>query len=98
MSTDTPRTDEAVIDNGDLFDEGYGPSPYAYADFARQLERELAAEQEKVKRLERDKRECLAAIEYAITMEESAAIFLGDWTHGDVTDWDSWPQFYGEAK
>lgn len=96
--TDTPMTDAAKISNlGKMFERKENAS-YVSVDFACQLERELADEREKVKRLERDKRECLAAIEYAITMEESADIFLNDWTHGDVTDWDSWPQFYGEAK
>lgn len=37
----TPRTDEALIDNADLSDQGYGKSNYVYSDFARQLEREL---------------------------------------------------------
>ncbi len=37
----TPRTDAAVIPNADLSDQGHGDSPYVYADFARELERDI---------------------------------------------------------
>jgi len=37
----TPRTEEALIDNSDLHDQGWGKSEMVHADFARQLEREL---------------------------------------------------------
>ncbi len=37
---DIPRTDEAIVDWGDISDCGWGRSPYVYANFARQLERE----------------------------------------------------------
>lgn len=40
--SDTPRTEEALIDNSYLCDEGFGKSEYVHADFARSLERELA--------------------------------------------------------
>jgi hypothetical protein len=33
----TPRTEEALIDNGALCDWGHGKSDMVYADFARQL-------------------------------------------------------------
>ena len=39
----TPRTEEALIDNSDLHDQGWGKSEMVHADFARQLERELTA-------------------------------------------------------
>lgn len=42
-SSQTPRTDAALIDNADLHDQGYGKSNMVYADFARQLELELTA-------------------------------------------------------
>jgi hypothetical protein len=38
--SDTPRTEEALIDNADLCDEGHGKSNMVKADFARQLEKE----------------------------------------------------------
>ena len=40
--SDTPRTDDALIHNADLYDQGHGWSNMVEADFARQLERELA--------------------------------------------------------
>jgi hypothetical protein len=40
-TNDTPRTEEARIDNADLSDWGTGKSEYVPADFARTLEREL---------------------------------------------------------
>ena len=41
MTTPTPRTEAARIDNADLSDWGTGKSDYVHADFARQLEQEL---------------------------------------------------------
>lgn len=46
---ETPRTDENEIDESYFHDEGYGPSGYIQADFARQLERELALAVEALK-------------------------------------------------
>ncbi len=43
---DTPRTEAARIHNADLSDQGSGLSEMVHADFARGLERELAAERE----------------------------------------------------
>lgn len=41
MSTDTPKTEAALIDNADLYDTGHGKSEMVPADFARKLEREI---------------------------------------------------------
>lgn len=50
--TDTPRTENARIDNADLTDWGTGKSEFVHADFARELERELNAAMEDKKRLD----------------------------------------------
>jgi hypothetical protein len=50
----TPRTEAARIDNADLHDVGYGLSEMVAADFARQLERELAALRQRLEAAELD--------------------------------------------
>ena len=51
MSTDTPRTDSRYVRGFDALRITNDEEQWVRADFARQLERELAAEQEKCKRL-----------------------------------------------
>ncbi len=47
--SNTPRTEEALIDNADLSDEGWGKSEMVHADFARKLETENARLREALK-------------------------------------------------
>ncbi len=54
MNTDTPRTDELEV----MHDLATGKLEFVSAEFTRQLERELAAEKEKVREL----REALKSI------------------------------------
>lgn len=53
VAQDTPRTEEALIDNALLYEWGTGKSDYVPAEFARTLERELQAALARVKELER---------------------------------------------
>ena len=39
--SDTPRTDEAELDEADFTDWGTGPSGFVPVEFARELEREV---------------------------------------------------------
>lgn len=59
--TNTPRTDEAELDNADFTDWGAGPSGYCRTDFARTLERELSAAQKRVQELKAIVRKYLAS-------------------------------------
>ena len=50
--SDTPRTDEAELDDAHFSDWGCGPSGYVHADFARQLERENAQLREALEKIQ----------------------------------------------
>jgi hypothetical protein len=52
MVSDTPRTDAHNWHDGD-----YNDPLHAFADFAKQLERELNAANERIKRLEEERRQ-----------------------------------------
>ena len=64
MSTDTPRTDSRYVRGFDALRITNDEEQWVRADFARQLERELAAETEKVKVL----REALDGLLVSMTL------------------------------
>jgi len=73
MNTDTPRTDNNAVCDCDE-STGFKARHSVSAEFARQLERELTAEQEKVKRLREALQLCERALEGRDTeVEEFAA-------------------------
>ena len=88
-TTPTPRTDAATIPNSDLSDWGTGDSPYVSVDFARQLERELAAARQDYRIWQQEKESLaqqLAAKERELEDVTDNLCLIGDMA---VVDWDN---------
>lgn len=67
MNSETPRTENALIDNGELLGDVefiYGKSNLVSADFARQLERELNDSNAKITELK------IMLNEYGVELED----------------------------
>lgn len=72
--TDTPRTDAAELDKAEFSEWGYGASGYCAADFARTLERDLAAANRRIEVLEGAAKALHALLNRNITYDGQDAV------------------------